>query len=661
MNKKMLFSALLLPSLTFVPCKVCAGEKDAVTTLDSIVVTASRTEETMREVTSNVTVIDEEQIKNSSANTLDQLMAQQGFYILNQGGQRLVQIRGMNQPSMGNELESPVLILLNGRRIGANNAALMSLVNVERIEVIRGPSAVQYGSSAMGGVINIITKRGQKDAFHMTTEVGMGSYNLHKEQLSFSGGKNGFDFSGSILNFSRDAYDVSGGKTWEHTDIGRSTAVNVDVGYTFLERHRLGVDFNYYDQNDVESASDGFSNTSAIHNDATYNRYDLNNYNIGFIYDGATADKMFSWFVRYSFGRNENEGSDLPAPSWTQHDTIDTQSFTAQTTYNGEMISVTLGLDYLKYDLDNNGSDSTSENMGGYLATTLRFFDEKLILSAGGRFDDYELEGNNNDKSETNFSPSIGVAYLPLEWLKLRTNYSEGFRMPSPKQFLGEAPWYVAATNLNPEKSKTFELGIDAAWAFATASLTYFHTKWEDKITADWDAVAGGYRYHNLEESIIDGLEFSANMDVAHFFGWNFTLRPYVNVTHLMTIENRDETTIGVMGSDRLTNIPKTTISFGLNFTHPDYDLMANINAYYSSNIFSMDRRNSSPSNGRYITACNGMVVDLSIEKGLWIFNNDSRMKFRLEINNLFDEDNERYLDYPGPGRNVYAGLKYEF
>ncbi|MDL2269925.1 TonB-dependent receptor [Desulfosarcina sp. OttesenSCG-928-A07] len=663
MNPKMRFPCLVFCALMLAAPNSGLAQEAPTSALDTIVVTASRTEEKMREVAANVTVITAEQINSSTASTMDQLMAQQGFYILNQGSQKLLQIRGMGQPSMGNELESPVLVLVNGRRVGGNNLALMGLANVERVEIIRGPSAVQYGSSGMGGVVNIVTRRGKEGEFQATAEAGIGSFNLHKESLGFSGGTHGFDFSGGILNFARNAYDVENGKTWEHTDIDSSTALHLDMGYTFLETHRLGVDFNYYHQNDMESASSGFSDTSAIHNDTEYNSYDYNNYSTAFVYDGAMMDDQFSWLVRYAFGRDRSEGSSRNALyPWSQNNVVDTQSFTAQATYDGAIVSVTLGLDYLKYDLDSTGTVATSEDMAGYVSAKLRLFDDKLIFSAGGRYDDYDLDGNDDDASDDNFSPSVGLAYLPVQWLKFRTNYSEGFRMPSPKQYLGEAPWYVGALDLDPEKSKTFEVGVDMEWSAVTASLTYFHTDWEDKIYANPIATGSWtYRYENLDKSVIDGVEFSLNADIGQFFDWGFELRPYVTLTHLMTTENKDDGSVAEIGDDRLTNIPRNIISYGLHFNYPDYDLMANLNASYNSNIFTMDRRTTSSTYYEYINACSGTVVDLTIEKGLFRFDDENHLKLRVEVNNLFDEDNERYLDYPGPGRNFYVGLKYEY
>ena len=130
------------------------------TTMSTVVVTANRTQELKRELSCNVMIIDEAGIKASPAATMADLMAQNGLLVVTTGSTSNVQIRGYGSLTMSRESENTVLTLINGHRVGNSNLATMGLANVERVEIIRGPSAVQYGSSALGGVINIITKRG---------------------------------------------------------------------------------------------------------------------------------------------------------------------------------------------------------------------------------------------------------------------------------------------------------------------------------------------------------------------------------------------------------------------------------------------------------------------------------------------------------------------
>lgn len=635
------------------------ADTTAASRLDTVVVTANRSQATLRDVTSNVTVITQAQIETSAAQNMAELLSQNGFFTVDQGTHVLVQIRGMNQPSMGNEMQSPILMLLNGRRIGINNASLVGLANVERVEIIRGPSAVQYGPSAMGGVINIITKRGLQDDFEVRLESGIGSFGLHKESLSVNGGVQDFDFALGVVNYGRDDFDMRNGKKRPKSEVDYNTNVNFDVGYNFNATNRIGANINYYG---TEAESGPTYSTRETY--TSWNNYNLSNYNVAFMYDGGTLDRMFNWAATYSFGRDKSQGKDYPMTSWTSDNKIDVQSGNVQFGYNSGFITADLGVDYIEYDYKNNSSYSSVskgeyQDLGVYLASKVRFFDERLIFSLSGRYDHYETEvkGSGRDDDDR-FSPSVGVAFLPVEWLKLRGNYSQGFKMAAPDQINASGFYYISNNDLKPEKSETWEVGVDVYWQFIEAGLTYFYTNWKDKIVAV--SVPGYmYQYQNLESATMSGLEFAFSADFGQAFNWQSEVRPYVNFTYMIDRENKDPATRN--DTKIITNVPNWMINFGLNFSNVEYDLKANLNAVYTGKMKTRDYRGSwmDPGYGAYINHTGNVVVNLSVEKGLFDIGDYGNVKLRADVNNLFDSDNEAYLDYPGSGRNFYAGLVY--
>lgn len=635
--------------------------------LGGVVVTASRVQESKREVPVNVTVLTAQTIRNSTANTMAQLLSQQGFVVLNQGTSKILKMRGMGQRSMQTEMTSEVLVLLNGRRIGANNVGLMGLDNIERIEIIRGPSAVQYGPSAMGGVVNVITRRGTEDV-KAGVEIGGGSFGLFKQAANFSGAKNGLDFSAGLTHMSRDDYRISNNHKWKNTSYDSLLNTNIDLGYTFVERHRFGLNFNYYGQDEARSPGSGWSGTGAIGNNADYNDIDLYNRNLAFSYEGATEDKRFNWMGRYSFGQDRSDANYISA-TWGDSDAdnkLDNEIFTGQVGYEGDMVSLSVGFDRITYDYDQKGTwtnnKSDYRDTGVYASGKLRLLDDRLIFSAGGRFDWYKItsESMTRNMTDEHFSPSVGVAVLPLDWLKLRVNYSEGFKMPSPDQLGGDGYYYEPNYGLSPEKSKTYEAGVDVAWRFVDANLTYFHSEWDDKIVA-LSTGPGTYRYQNLDGATIAGLEAGLSADIGEAFEQEFELRPYVNLTYLTTRKNKDDSTAALIGNRKLPDTPETTISYGLTFSHPGIGLTTTLNASYFSKTITQDWRTNSATYGGYITHDGGTVVDWSLEQRIVDFNEYGTLKIRAEINNLFDDDNDRYLDYPEPGRNYYVGLRYDF
>lgn len=634
------------------------------TTLDTVVITASRSEETKREVTSNVTVISHKEIETSTAQNIADLMQQKGFPVINQGTQKTVQIRGMGQRSMATEMSSDILVLLNGRRIGANNVALMGLANIDRVEIIRGPSAVQYGPSAMGGVINIITKRGTEE-IEVNAEAGIGSFGYNKQSFGISGAKNGFDFSGSVTRQHRDNYKIRGSKIWRNTSYDSSISSNLDLGYTFLERHRLGLNFNYYGQNNARSPADGWSGTGAISNNLDYNQMDLSNYNMAFLYDGGTADNLFSWNLRYSFGRDRSEAdyyNSAYGDSWGDN-VLDNQSAAGQITYDNKIWALTFGFDYVNYDYDQEGSytndKSHSRDLGGYVSGKVRLFDERLILTAAGRYDRYKVSADSmaENNEESNFSPSVGFAYVPFEWLKIRGHYAEGFRMPDPGEITGGYQT-LANYDLKPEKSKTFEGGVDLSWSFVNLGLTYFHTDWKDKIMAS-SVGFNRFQNDNLDGAVLAGLELSLQADIGKALGQEYKLAPFINLNHLTSRKNKDEETVLAAKSDIIPNVPETTVSFGIAFEHPEYGLKANVQASYYSDTLSRDWRLNSPTYYDYVTTKNTTVVDASLEKVLFKDEKKGTLSARAEANNIFDNRNEYYLDYPNTGRNFNVSLKY--
>lgn len=645
-----------------------AAETDSyrVTTLDTVVVTASRSQEALREVTSNVTIITQEQIELSTAGNMEELLTQNGFYTIEQGTSKLVQIRGMNQPSMSNEMRSPILVLLNGRRIGANNVNLMGLANVERVEIIRGPAAVQYGPSAMGGVINIITKRGLQNDFSATMEGGIGSYNLHKESLSLNGGIEGFDFAMGIINYGRDDFDMHDGKKRPKSEIDYNTNVNLDLGYNFNEVNRLGVNLNYYDFKGESGPS--YSNRQTY---TSWSRYDLNNYNVTFMYDGGTQDRMFNWSAAYAFGENEEKGQYIDSV-WgdsKSETNIDIQTGNAQIGYNGNFVSIDLGADYTQYDYKGTYlNKGYYKDYGVYLASKLRLFDQKLIFSLGGRYDYYKTRDKTNawGGNDNHFSPSVGVAFLPVNWLKFRTNYSEGFKMASADQISGNSTssyTYIPNSSLKPEKSQTWEVGADVDWRFVNASLTYFYTDWKDKITGI-GVGPSTYQYKNIKAATLSGLEFAFSADIGKALNWQAELRPYINFTYMLDRKNKDKTNVGFFNpyTRDLPNVPDWMLNFGVTYVYSALDLKTNINAVYTGKMTTMDYRNGSmwapPTPAKHT---GDTVVNLSVEKGLFDMGDYGRLKLRANINNIFDSNNEAYLDYPGPGRNFYVGLVYSY
>jgi vitamin B12 transporter len=639
-------------------------------TLDTVVVTASRTQEAMREVSGNVTVIDEQDIKASTASTVADVLVQQGFFVVTTGDTSNVQIRGFGSLSMTTEYENSVLILLDGRRTGTSNVALAGLANVERIEIIRGPSAVQYGSSALGGVINIITKHGTEKPV-VSLELGLGSDSLKREKLTFSGAKNGFDYAFGATNYRRGDMTMNDGERWHHSAIKRNTMTNLDLGYTFGKNHRVGLNHYHGDiKSNLSTNNGGFrGDVYAPGNPANapgtpYGKYTKREKNTALSYTGSTQDKRFNWSTSYAFGGYDQKvpGSDYGAAYKNE---LDTRAFNAQGGYEGAMASASVGVDYYKYDIrpsDISFEKYSMRDVGVYATGKLRFLDERLIFSAGLRRDSYKNDGLTAlvdlREKDSQTTGSVGAAFLPAAWLKLRVNYAEGFKMPSPLQITG-GQYYLPNYSLGPEKSKTWEFGADANWNYLNASLTWFHSDWKDKIVT-----LGSYpatRYENLDAATLAGLEGSLSVDLGKAFQQGYSLKPYVGFTWLDTRKNKDRSRLVTLNGKQIGELPNTPewmASYGIDYAHPGYKIKSRINANYYGRKYTNDYAYT----GAYFEQNSGTVVNLSLEKELAdLGGRFGALTLRTEINNLFDGANEMYWGYPDAGRSFYVGLRYDF
>ena len=665
-------------------------------TLDTVVVTASRTEEKLREVTSNVTVITEEMIKKSSASDMSQLLRQQGIDVsgtLGGGaGMRQIRLRGMaptmdSAYSTGDVTGSATLVLLNGRRVNSPSPDFIGLTNVERIEIIRGPAAVQYGPSAMAGVVNIITKRGSEKT-EIRAEAGAGSYELERFKLAASGqSETGLlDVSFGAGQQYRGDYKTGEGWVWDGTRTGNQLGFNGDLGINFREGHRIGFNYNYSGTFGAEANGAEASYTNPSLRPPVYDinqhwtSYDYENSNVAVTYDGSTEDKAWNWQGRVSFGRDET--TFLSWGDFWRKTTTNTNNLTAILGYDdGGLFALSGGLDNVVYDIKNAGKYvSPAENpeykdFGAFLSGKLRFLEDSLIFSAGGRFDSYDIEGSfegtttKSKMSETNFSPSLGLAWLPVDWVKLRGNFSQGFRMPSPSQFWGVYDYgsskYVGNPDLKPEKSKTWEVGLDVSWEFTNASLTYFRTKWEDKIMNRTIPGTPPTRMPvNILGATIAGYELALSADLGQAFQKDFTLRPYINLTYLPTLRNEDtEDVLGRGGRDTLPYTSKMTMSYGLDFVEPNIDLMVNVNANYAGEMLNQDTSPGwgNPGYGAWVYHTPGTLVDMSIEQGIREFADMGKLKVRAEVNNILDRYYVATPGYPLAGRNFYVGLVYNY
>jgi len=671
--KKLLSCVTVLLAFMFfaLPVSIFAQEGSDTVTMEEVVVTAGRVEEKKKEITTNVTIINAEEINASSARDLGDLLAEKGIGHIQKypGALTSIGIRGFRTETHGNDLMGHVLILLNGRRAGTGNLAKIMTKNIERIEIIRGPASVQYGSAAMGGVVNVITRLGKEKPAAFVEGI-LGSFDYEEESFGLSGKVKGFDFSGSFTTGSMDEYDTADGDKYHNTGYDRKESSSLNLGYEFLPGNHIGVIYHNFDADNI-----GCPDYLSTNDKDDYK--DTSNESIDLVYDGRSPDGLFSWMVRYFEGEDKDNyfypqgsdpgGGDMWYP-FSKNKT-DHKGAQAQVSYNQEYLLFTAGFDWANYndDFDDiSGIKKTEyDNPAGFLLAKIRLFDKRLIVSGGLRYDDYEVEEKKPEEREEgdhNLSPRVGVAYLLTDYLKLRANYGQAFRMPSADElFIGgwailNGQWVQIQPNpdLDPEESDTYEVGVDLSYGSFNSSLTYFYSDFEDKIQG---VPVGAYtgKYVNTGEVTIQGLEGEFSYDIGRLFSWNFEVKPYVSFVYLTEYED-DET-------DRdLKYTEKYHVSYGITVSDLE-GFFANLNLAYTGKKKIDDWQNADPLTWIPPEVQTGgfTVANLTISKKIFGFEKYGGITLRGEIQNLFDKDYEYVQGYPMPGRTFFLGLRYDF
>ncbi|PIV21326.1 MAG: TonB-dependent receptor, partial [Deltaproteobacteria bacterium CG03_land_8_20_14_0_80_45_14] len=231
-------SMLLIPF----PFSLFAQEKEV--TLEKVVVTATRVETPVEEIASSITVISSKEIERKQKTTvLEVLRDIPGLDVVQTGGVgRLTSIfiRGANSEH--------TLVMIDGVEVNdpispgrSYDFAHLTVDNIERIEVIRGPQSTLYGSEAIGGVVNIITKKGEgKPKFFLSAEGG--SFTTFREATGISGGNKWVNYSFALSRFDTEGISAASKKDGNYERDGyENTSLSAKLGFKPMDN--LGIDF----------------------------------------------------------------------------------------------------------------------------------------------------------------------------------------------------------------------------------------------------------------------------------------------------------------------------------------------------------------------------------------------------------------------------------
>ena len=650
----------ILSQLGWAADSVESGE--SVSKMEEMVVTAGRVQEKKKEITVNLTVIDAQEIKLSPARNLGDLLAEKaiGYVQKYPGSLTSVGLRGFKTETHGNDLLGHVLILLNGRRAGTGNVAQISTKNIEQIEIIRGPGAVQYGSAAVGGVINVITRQG-KGAPHLFVEGTLGSFGFEETGAGFSGKKERLDVSGSVTTSTADDYDTTTGQTYFNTGYDRKDCYSLNIGYELMPGNRIGAIFNGY-----KVEHQGTPSYLSLNDLDDYTN--KKNQSVDVIYDGGSMTLPLTWKVRFFDGIDEDEGF---YPSASNPDFYDMDNFSInKTDYKGSQAQismdlshflVTAGCDWSNYENENIYFSTEAyeyDDIAGFVLAKGKFLEDRVIVSGGFRYDSYEIEMHDSSfepVEDESFIPQLGLAWLPEEHLKFRLNYGEAFVMPVASSMFGDSvsydggvTTYAKNPNLKPEESRTYEAGLDVTYETFNGSLTWFYTDFEEMIQI---ATQPGNILipENTGNAVVAGFEGEIGVDMGYLLNWDFEIKPYLNVVYLTEYKDKDTDEDLLYRSDM-------NASYGIRVSdHQGFSGFINFAYTGQRKITDYETTWADIDWGGFT------VANMSLSKKIINFGKWGGLTLKGDIQNLFDTDYAYAKGYPMPGRRFFVSLRYDY
>jgi vitamin B12 transporter len=474
------------------------AQDEAISQLEPTVVTATRTETPLRQLGSSITVITQEDIARRQVITVaDALRTVAGLDVLQSGGPGKVTsvfLRGANS--------NQTLVLIDGVEMNdpssPNNGfdfANLTVDNVERIEVLRGGESSLYGSDAMGGVINIITKKGAgKPAYSVRGEGG--SYDTFKVGGAVSGGTDQADYSLSASHLETQGFS-SADRLWgnRERDGYRNSTVDARVGIHPLDNLAFGWNLRY---NEGKTGID--ADYPAPHDDPNYTGITKELYTRGFT-RLKLLDNLWEQTLGLAYSRTDRRNVNPVDP---------VNPFGFKSDYLGEKVKVdwqnilhlhetntlTLGIeneeDRLTSTTDALGAKSYN-TQGYYLLDQISLW-QRWFTTAAVRYDE-----NNRVGGKVTWRVTQALVFDETG-TRLKGGYGTGFKVPSLVDLYDR---FAGNPDLAPETSRNWDVGIEQDFWGQRIRLgaTYFHNDFDNLIQYT------GVRVENIARATAEGVE----------------------------------------------------------------------------------------------------------------------------------------------------------
>lgn len=674
MNHTNLESALLLVALFLTRVADAADNPSthqnqsnaAAAELQAIVVTATRYQETVETVPANVTVVTEQDIAESTARDIPNILKQEvGLHVYDITGNG--QNYRVDRSGFGETAGLNTLVLVNGRRVNNPDLSgadwtLIPLDRVARIEVVRGSrGSVLYGDNATDSVINIITKQGGGDELNFGVEVAGGSYSTKNPSAYVSGSHNDLAYALSGRYFESDGYR-------DNSDTRQKDA-GLSLDYVFADVASVGLSAGYHKddaglpgalrQSDLDAGADRRDSTNPSDFVDTRDYYVQLNPEIYFLKNSYFKVPL-SYRNRQLDSFASFVGGEFRGDTDIDYATASPQ-FVVQEPIAGYENTLTLGFDYYYADEEiknkslffgsiNVGRfDLKKKNHGIYVYDEF-FPTDRLALSAGYRWDkvNYEfsptMPGTKNDADYDEGVFTGGVNYRFLEKSYVYFSFAQGFRYPVLDEIFS---FFTNTINVDlvPQTSDDYEIGVRHYFTDNVyANLNLFRLDTKDEIY--FNPVT--FNNENLDaKTRRDGVEVSAGYDAE-------------NLSISGTYTYRDtEIRGGAFSGNQVPNVPRHQASVDLVWRPLEGLTLALNGIHVGQRYLESDYANAFAKQDGY------EVFNLKVKynwKGYTAF---------LDLNNLFNKKYSAYgvlstfpnepAFYPSPEFNVLAGLRFDY
>jgi len=571
-KKKVLLTAAVLSAVS-IPAYAAQRAENAPETLvhtDEIVVTASRTEQEVKETPSAVEVITRADIDKMGAETLAQALKlaigidiQENAMVGNRSA-----IRGMNT--------NQTLILVDGRRVRTENTSetmnyyelqRINMDDVERIEIVRGAVSSLYGSEALGGVINIIRKHPDKAqaalALDWTTRQSDQGIRLDSGKV----GKWAFSTSFKHMDVRERGTDA------RSSMYGKKYFFNIDGRMDVAQNKWLDVFFDYLKE-DLYMKDSLTQGTS----------YDHDRFSTGVKYSGRDRRGDYELQTYYTYFDKNQRTRNRASGGLNSFDDMKYNSLIFDGRRSMQIAPnhlLTVGGEYRKEDYESTrikGSHTkTLEGVTNQLGDSSMNFAALYVQDewvAGSRWTVIpSVRWDYNDVFGSEVTGKLGTTYKINKGLRFKANIGTAYRAPTASELYFDWRHSPAAQvnvhivgnpDLKPEKAFNFDVGVEGERGKTFGKLTYFHNKVEDLININTVmTIIPGFpptrlmtgTYNNIEDATIQGVEFEAKQDL----GSGFSLRGLYTY-----LDARDDQT-----NARLTGCARHKASLQLSYDDP--------------------------------------------------------------------------------------------